>query len=232
MTDALASLHGSIKTDNRRQTVLTPAYILDAVRVVFRGRIQYDPCGASGSLVDAAATNQINWSDIRDGIFTRASIVAPEHAQTIVGILAGDIRGKAAPPAAVRGAAAVRKQLAIDFASASGHTQEWPDGTFVNPGYGDSGPECLLAPFRSFCRTFAACPNEVIMLGPVRPNRKWWRADVLLGAHAICYLDPVTFHEWPAAFPAPLCAAYRGARVTAFRDAFAHLGTTVKSLRI
>ena len=94
----------------------------------------------------------------------------------------------------------------------------WADGTFVNPPYGTLKDWLAHA-----LAQVEDGPLEIIMLIPVRPHRKWWRAAAR-ETSAIVYLDPVKFVGYSSAFPAPLCLFYFGSYPDLIHDAFEHLG--------
>jgi hypothetical protein len=212
----------------RAQTVLTPANLLDAVRVVFGGPIAFDPCHADGSLVDPETFRNLHWSEIWarvDELASHDGDLRPDGAQAVE-ILRYQRKGSDSTPRARELARVIQAEIRAEFKGRSGHAAPWPDRTFVNPPYGDKGPECLLANFEDFCAAFARATTEVAFLCPVRSHRKWWRRDILRAADAIVFLDPLKFEGFAQTFPAPLCLAYKGPHVDRVGPAFVKLGDT------
>lgn len=77
----------------------------------------------------------------------------------------------------------------------------WPDKTWCNPEYKN---------LRVWLEMSMRQPSEHMMLVPVRPNRKWWRAWARQLGTTIVYLNPVTFVGHDAALAVPLCLALVG----------------------
>lgn len=91
---------------------------------------------------------------------------------------------------------------------------DWPQHTYCNPEYVN-----LKAWLAHACKF-----DEVLLLGPVRTQRRWWRECILGYGRAICWLNSVQFVGFDAVFPAPLCMAYWGDQPDPFLDAFEPLG--------
>ena len=81
-----------------------------------------------------------------------------------------------------------------------GLSAPWVDGTWVNPPYK------TLAEWLE--KSMAEAADHILLI-PVRPNRKWWRAWARTAE--IVYLNPVKFEGHDQSFPAPLCLARRNA---------------------
>jgi len=91
----------------------------------------------------------------------------------------------------------------------------WVPFTYCNPPYG------RLRDWLE-CEGQREC-NELVMLVPHRTHRKWYRhwkrtMDVIVE------LDPVKFHGYAQAFPAPLALGYRGVSAVRFATLASHLG--------
>jgi hypothetical protein len=213
----------------RVQTVLTPASILDALRVVFDGPIAFDPVYAESSLTDPETYLIAPWAEI----WTMATQLASHDSELrddgkdALALLRYEKKGSECSPHARELARMIRTEIRAEFADRSGHSVPWVPRTYVNPPFGDKGPECLLANFEDFCVAFAAARVECAFLCPVRSHRKWWRRDILRAADAIVFLDPLKFEGFAQSFPAPLCLAYKGPNVERVTPAFAKLGDTV-----
>jgi hypothetical protein len=212
----------------RVQTVLTPASVLDALRVVFGGPIAFDPVYAEGALTEPETRLIAPWVEIWARVDTLAaaspSMLDAVHA---IEILHYSKKGSECSPAARALAKMIRDTIRAEFADRSGHSVPWVPRTYINPPFGDKGPECLLANFEDFCATFAHACVECAFLCPVRSHRKWWRRAVLRAADAIVFLDPLKFEGFAQSFPAPLCLAYKGPNTERVAPAFAKLGDTV-----
>jgi hypothetical protein len=158
----------------------------------------------------------------------------PEHAAHTWQYLQGDISQKDIPQpirkACVLRATEIKSEVYRGFSAYSGCVVDWPDRTFVNPPYGNKGPECILGTFSDFCAAFARTKSETVMLCPVRTHRDWWCRDVIGGADLLTFLRPVTFAGWKQSFPAPLCLAYKGPRKHDAARAFAHLGSSCETI--
>lgn len=220
--NAINSLRGD--TQARNQTVLTPQIVVDAVAEVFGGRIQMDPVWAPGSLTNPVHAIMIDPSEIRVSATQLANDLAkqlgylPDAASEAVSIVCdGKAVGKSSKPAG-KIATLVIEGLRKALGKTSGHHHEnWIDGTFINPPFASRGPEAILASFADFCRAFAASKVDVILLGPGRTHRAWWRRDVMLSGASIAWLDVITFVGHKQSFPAPLTLAYRGREHDRFR---------------
>lgn len=228
LANAVDSLYNGALTGQRAQTVRTPQSVVDAVCETFGAQIAFDPVYAPDSLTNPESYLIAPWAEI----WARVTELLAAHGTIDAAAQAAQIlrwekrAGDFAPP--VRNLAkTVAAQVMREFAHTSGHVVNWPDRTFVNPPYGDKGPECILAAFADFCAKFAATQTECALLCPVRSHRKWWRRDVLVAADAIAYLDPIRFEGFAQSFPAPLCVAYKGPHAYRMRRAFARLGDTV-----
>lgn len=92
---------------------------------------------------------------------------------------------------------------------------EWPERTFLNPEY-----ETL---WRWLAKYNGEGP-EVLLLGPVRSHRRWWRYSAFRQTSIICWHDPLTFVGYDSVFPAPLMTFYRRRRIVKFIEAFKVLG--------
>ena len=93
---------------------------------------------------------------------------------------------------------ATRQVGALRVCEGDGLEAEWPDHTFVNSPY-----DVL----KLWLKKSLATDTEHMMLVPVRPNRKWWRAWAREAT--VVYLDPFRFEGHDCVFPAPLCLALR-----------------------
>lgn len=232
MRDAVDSLYNGALTGQRAQTVLTPVEVVDALRLVFDGPIGFDPVWAPGSHTNPERMVELPWAEI----WAYALTVAQESSggddrlvAEAMDVVHARTSGKDSVPAARDLAKRVIAAVRLRYGPHSGHRQPWPDRTYVNPPFGDRGPETILATFRDFCATFAACQSEVALLCPVRCHRKWWRRDVLRAANAVVFLNPLKFDGFAQTFPAPLCLAYKGPAqgVERLAPSFKRLGDTV-----
>lgn len=93
--------------------------------------------------------------------------------------------------------------------------ERWPPRTYLNPDF-----DQLKGWIAQFVESW-----ECVMLTPVRPHRRWWRA--LLRHSSVCWLDPVKFAGYAASFPAPLALCYRGDRDAAWRSAASKVGEVI-----
>jgi len=202
---------------------------------VFGGPIAFDPCACEGSLVAAERDLIVPWGDIWSAVNHLADAMgseggplhSPDDCRAAVAVLHWEIKSSDVSPQARALVATLREYARRTFAHVNGAAVPWLDRTFINPPFGDKGPECLLANFADFCAAFARTEVECALLGPVRTHRKWWRRDVMQAADAIVYLDPIKFEGFAQTFPAPLCLAYKGPNSDRVPEAFASLGGTV-----
>lgn len=91
----------------------------------------------------------------------------------------------------------------------------WDSFTYCNP------PFALLREWMIKAALEARQHPEIAVLVPVRPHRTWWR-DIRSTASATAWLNPVTFVDYPSAFPAPLALLYWGRLLENFKSAIAH----------
>ena len=127
----------------RTQTILTPAEVLDPLRSVW-GSIGLDPCYAAGALTEPDERIEIDWSDF----WTRAEDLADwtcEDPEQAIRALRGEDKITAE-------ARKLRESLRKSYPNAL--TLPWSERTFINPPYGDKGPECVLGGFRDFLTKF------------------------------------------------------------------------------
>lgn len=75
-----------------------------------------------------------------------------------------------------------------------GLSREWPGYNFANPPFDK---------LRKWLEHAAKQRGPTALLGPVRPNRKWYRAAAR-SADAVIELDPLAFQGFDQPFPAPL----------------------------
>ena len=87
---------------------------------------------------------------------------------------------------------------AVEWTDTRGLIDDWRTGTFANPPY-KTLAEWLEMSLKQ--------PTNHILLIPVRPSRKWWRA--FAREAEIVYLNPVKFVGHDQSFPAPVCLAHR-----------------------
>lgn len=73
----------------------------------------------------------------------------------------------------------------------------WTDRTYCNPPYKD------LKTWLAKAQQEACMGYRIAVLAPVRTHRKWFR--LAMQTALVRWLDPVKFHGYPQAFPAPLC---------------------------
>ena len=92
-------------------------------------------------------------------------------------------------------------------AGKDGLTIPWPQFTFVNPPYKDLKKWLEKALHESGPLSFA----EILLLVPVRTHRKWFREAMGYATETV-FLDPLKFHGFKQAFPAPMCLMYFGQR--------------------
>ena len=226
--NALNSLRGD--TVGRDQTVLTPACVLDATRELFGGQIMFDPCHAEGSLVNPAHYHLMPWARI----WERLRELAVEHGagtfpSEIVAIVRSELKAKDATPQAVKAARKVKAALRSEFESVSGHTVPWLPRTFINPPFGNRGPEVVIADFQMFCQSFERAEHETVFLCPARVQRRWLRRAVFGHADCVTFLDAIKFVGWKEAFPAPCALAYKAGSTGCIKRAaraFKSLGET------
>ncbi len=88
---------------------------------------------------------------------------------------------------------------------------------YCNEPYNDL--QAWLAKAQHEACTLSDTATGIVLLGPVRPHRKWWRT-AWNDADARAWLDPLTFGGWDQSFPAPLCLWYWGARPQWFAEVF------------
>lgn len=84
---------------------------------------------------------------------------------------------------------------------------------YANPPYEDLQEWLLHA------RCSAEHNAEIVLLGPVRTHRRWWR-KAWSSAQERAWLDPLTFGGFDQSFPAPLALWYWGQRAEKFRAVF------------
>ncbi len=118
------------------------------------------------------------------------------------------------------------------------YTDPWPDRCFSNPPYNDLHHALMEAWVQ-----WRANRLESIQLVPIRTRRTWW-CDYVDGA-AVAYLKPLVFLDAKTGapyrcinkttgkatvsqFPENLAAVYWGARLGAFREAFAPLANHIQ----
>jgi hypothetical protein len=111
----------------------------------------------------------------------------------------------------------VRTVFRADDGETDGLTARWQDYTYVNP------PFAHLKQWMLKCRHEGDDGLEVMLLCPVRSNRKWWR-DVEDTSTETCFLDPFAFHGFKSTFPQSMCVMYWGQLQSLFRLAFERLG--------
>jgi hypothetical protein len=99
----------------------------------------------------------------------------------------------------------------------SGLEEEWRDYTFVNP------PFVNLEEWLAKAVAEAEKGYEIMLLGPTRGYRKWFRAARKTTTR-FCELNPLKFEGFKSAFPAPLFVAYWGQAGSVFEEAFRPLG--------
>jgi hypothetical protein len=225
-SNAVDSMFNGKLSGVREQTIYTPKELTDQIRKFFGG-IAYDPCWAPDATTDPEEKTYINW----DVLFEETErfclhAYGIDRAKAALDLFFCRVRAKDAGKEAVKDRKAIAEWFLGKYLHLSGHIQEWPDRTFVNPPFGDRGPHASLASFQDFTDAFESTPNSVIMLCPVRSHRQWWRRNVMFAADAVCYLDPLKFEGFPQSFPAPLCLAYKGCDPDGFRDAFRSFGDT------
>jgi hypothetical protein len=102
-----------------------------------------------------------------------------------------------------------------------GLTDAWVDGTYANP------PFKFLKDWLAKAQKEAKRTPEIIVLGPVRSQRKWWRAAAR-SATKVIYLDPVKFRGYRIGFPQGLCLMYWGEFTNLFVEAFEKLGEPIQ----
>lgn len=97
---------------------------------------------------------------------------------------------------------------------------EWEDGTFANP------PFKYLSAWLKKAQKEGERGLEVILLGPVRTHRKWWRAAARSAKEhgAVMELDPIKFRGYKQTFPQAMCLFYWGQFPALFADAFGEMG--------
>ncbi len=192
MTTALASLYNSTKgrplAGNvgglaRVQEVLTPTWILDAVREAFGGPIGLDPC---------ASTNPANW-------FAEANLCLPPEA----GVLQAAINAAEG----TRESAGLKRQLQ-EYTLGGSLRENWdiPDA-FINPHFDTLQPWMAKVKAESD-RTGG---YRTVLLCPVRTQRSWW-PKLAAGARGV-WLAPFSFVGHKSAFPAGLCLLARGCEI-------------------
>lgn len=98
-----------------------------------------------------------------------------------------------------------------------GLEEDWRDYTFVNPPFKD------LQAWLEKAQREAEKGFEIILLGPTRGHRKWFRA-ARKSTTRFCELNPLAFVGHKSAFPAPLFVAYWGQAGSVFEEAFRPLG--------
>lgn len=109
------------------------------------------------------------------------------------------------------------------------------DGIGDSDGLGDTWDHSQIktvyvnCPFKDLKKWLAKaaaesrCGLEIVMLCPTRHHRKWFRA-ALGYADCTIYLNPLKFHGYAQAFPAPLCLIGWNVDVDRFKEAFKDLG--------
>jgi len=98
-----------------------------------------------------------------------------------------------------------------------GLQNRWMPRTYVNPPFKHLKFWLLKAQQEA-----VSFPN-IVLLCPTRHHRKWFRA-ALRSADCTIYLNPLKFHGYKQAFPAPLCLIGWNVTVERFKDAFKDLG--------
>lgn len=104
----------------------------------------------------------------------------------------------------------------FDGEAHDGLREQWFGRVYCNPPFG------CLSRWRTKARAEHSIRDvEVILLGPVRPQRKWTRLE---SWDRVCFLHPFAFVGFDAANPEPCMATYLGPRVGRFSEAFSELG--------
>lgn len=221
-TNALTSIRTG-KVGAREQTILTPETILGPLRSIW-GRIGFDPVHVPGALTNPEVLISVDWSEVWDTAESFAEFEGFDLDS--VRVLRGEIQAGKVSTLAAKQAQELRSALRRAFRGREGLSVRWLDRTFVNPPYGNLGPECLFGGFEDFVRKFAESDSEIALLGPVRTHRKWYREHIR-SADRIVYLDPIQFEGYSQTFPAPLSIAYKGPRADAIEEAFSGIGCSI-----
>lgn len=103
---------------------------------------------------------------------------------------------------------------------ANGLEVEWGERTYCNPPYADL--KAWLAHAEKF--------NEVMVLGPVRTHRPWFRRAAFESCDAVAWLPTIKFLGYKQSFPAPLCLLYWGDRRRKFIGAFERIGASITTV--
>jgi hypothetical protein len=188
----LATGNRTGKPAKREQQIYSPENLLEAVTLFGDGAIACDPCSGPDSIVRA---NNVY-------VGTRVQ----KHDSHGVPVFK-KIKDVTAPEG-------FRLEPKMIW-TGPGLTATWAFGglVYVNPPY-----EELQAWLAKALRE-AAAGVEIIVLGPVRPHRKWWRKS-WNKANARMWLDPLRFVGFTQTFPAPLCLWYFGPRAAWFKEVF------------
>lgn len=110
-----------------------------------------------------------------------------------------------------------RTVFLADAAETDGLQVRWVDYTYCNPPFSHLKEWMLKA------RHEGEDEKEVMLLTPVRSNRKWWR-DVEDTTTETCFLDPFCFLGYKSTFPQSMCMMYWGSLRSLFRFAFERMG--------
>ena len=178
----------------RNQVVLTPQCIVDGLVQLF-GRIEYDAAGAEGSIVPARRMT------------TSRGLLDPWPDKTYC----NPPYGKSLRDPDNQLELLIEETRIREAAKAAGKPPRFPDGLPV--------PKCSLKDWLKM----QLAGGESVMLVPNRTHRKWlrkWRRAV----DGLVELDPLKFHGWKQAFPAPLVLGYKGPEPGRFWAAFSHVG--------
>ncbi len=203
----------------RNQVVLTPQPVVDGL-VAFWGQVEYDPCHAPGSLINARRTTRTR--GLIDH-FIHKTFCNPPYGKSLF-----DPENELETWEREE---AIRAQILAEAKAESKRrgrkvSPKYPPRTVEPMGLGDWLERQMLD-----------AEGESIMLVPHRTNRKWYRRW-LSQLDACIELDPLAFHGAKSAAPFPLALGFSAGpasqdapgshhvleRINAFKDAFAHLG--------
>lgn len=185
----------SIGNGPREQTVLTPQVIVDGLLCLW-GAIGYDPCWAPGALTNPE--HKTSTRGLRDPWRDR-TYCNPPYGRCYV-----DPEGDAE--------LIVVEEIERRRAKAEGRAVKTPKGGWA-----------LRANLSNWLDKQLAWNVESVMLVPNRTHRKWLR-EWKCALDAFVELDPLKFHGFASAFPAPLVLGYLGTNPRRFGACFAHLG--------
>lgn len=193
----------------------TPPEILEAVREVFSGEIELDPCSNGSSQVGAKRVYTLPEHD---------GLIEPWDAKTI---FVNPPYGRTMLNTKTRECISAKKYKELQERNLS-MQRDYPDLADAEPVAAEEWRKQSIADWIRKCSESGSGLNEVIALIPAAVDTKHWQDDVFERAQGVCFLrGRVHFYEnGKRGGPAPMACAmvYYGWRPTVFLHIFQSLG--------